>query len=100
VVARIAVARTVVARIVVARIVVARIVVARIVVRLNCKMTGSRRIPLRRDCNTITPPMPTRGCMPTRDGKVIILEKWEGGFGQVNPYEIHLLQSHVAAGFA
>jgi hypothetical protein len=31
--------------------------------------------------------------MPTKDGKVTILEKWEGGFGQVDPYEIHLLQS-------
>ena len=56
-------------------------------------MTGSRGIHLRRGCNTITPPM------PTRDGKVTILDKWEGGFGQVDPYEVHLLQSMYATGF-
>jgi hypothetical protein len=73
-VARIVVARIVVSRIVVARIVVARIVVARIVVRLNAKMTSSRRIPLRSGCDTITPPM------PTRDGKVTTLDKCAAGF--------------------
>jgi hypothetical protein len=37
--------------------------------------------------------------MPTRDGKVTILDKWEGGFGQVDLYEVHLLQSMYAARF-
>jgi hypothetical protein len=74
VVARIVMARIVVARIVVARIVMARIVVARIVVRLNAKMTGNRRIPLKSDCDIITPPM------PTRDGKITILDKCAAGF--------------------
>ena len=37
--------------------------------------------------------------MRTRDGKVTILDKWEGGFGQVNPYEVRLPQSMYAAGF-
>jgi hypothetical protein len=56
-------------------------------------MTYSKEIPLRRGYNIITLPM------PTRDGKVTILYKWEGGFGQVDPYKVYLLQSMYAAGF-
>jgi hypothetical protein len=33
--------------------------------------------------------------MPTRDGKVTILYKWEGRFGQVDPYEVHLLRLYI-----
>src|SRR2546421_7951805 len=38
------------------------------------RMTGNRRIPFRGGCDTITL------LMPTRDGKVTVLDKWEGGF--------------------
>jgi hypothetical protein len=68
------VARIMVARIMVARIMVARIMITRIMVRLNIKITGNRRIPFKNDYNIITPPM------PTKDNKVIILNKCAVGF--------------------
>jgi hypothetical protein len=30
-------------------------------------------------------------CVPMRDGKVTILDKWEDGFRHVDPYEGHVL---------